>query len=294
MSDDCNAVLIPDFETLTDKSALAVHFLAIIDEETYESLKQGGGASAQVPIKGIPVDFGANYEQFKENRRKFFESNQYSMNLAQSLETVRSKVSPEAIRAWLECKRIREPFRVELKSSSTTAATFEFVWNPPAHVAALPVTSSAISNGTAMGTHAAAGEVFEVGFEFATGAQITVIVLRDDPAGEIAVAVTIGNGYTASCTAAPEGTRIKLMRAAIDGGDVKDMALLLDKGFDVDLVLDAEMNRPLHLAAERGYPKIIKLLLDRGATNPVKNQWGDTPYTIAKARHGDTIAGPLK
>ncbi len=58
------------------------------------------------------------------------------------------------------------------------------------------------------------------------------------------------------------------------------IAAILDKGIDVNARVD-EINLPLHVAVNAGDPRVVKLLLERGANVMAKNANGLTPIQLA-------------
>jgi Ankyrin repeats (3 copies) len=66
---------------------------------------------------------------------------------------------------------------------------------------------------------------------------------------------------------------------AISKGDVETINGLLAMNVGVNFTQDG--STPLHLAAEKGYPEIVQILIDHGARFNVKNASGKTPLDIA-------------
>jgi ankyrin repeat protein len=67
------------------------------------------------------------------------------------------------------------------------------------------------------------------------------------------------------------------------------VTLFLDHGVDVD-AFNQEGQTALHLAAGRGFNRVVQLLADRGATLDLKNRQGRTPLDIAAGT--GAAAGP--
>lgn len=66
---------------------------------------------------------------------------------------------------------------------------------------------------------------------------------------------------------------------AIAKGDVAAIQQLLAMKLNVNFIQDG--TSPLHLAAAKGYPEIVRLLLGNGAVFHMKNAEGQTPLDIA-------------
>ncbi len=74
----------------------------------------------------------------------------------------------------------------------------------------------------------------------------------------------------------------EIMLAAIARGDQATLYRLLVKNASVNFTLNG--TTPLHLAAEKGYPEIVRLLIGYGADFRVKNAEGKTPLEVAQAK----------
>ena len=74
----------------------------------------------------------------------------------------------------------------------------------------------------------------------------------------------------------------KDMLTAIAKGDMATLQSLLLMNPGVNFSLNG--TTPLHLAAEKGYPEIVRLLIGHGADFRKKNAYGKTPLEVALAR----------
>lgn len=72
------------------------------------------------------------------------------------------------------------------------------------------------------------------------------------------------------------------MMAAISKGDQVTIHRLLAMNVNVNFILNGMT--PLHLAAEKGYPEIVRLLIDHGADYRKTNEQGQTPLEIAQGK----------
>ena len=59
---------------------------------------------------------------------------------------------------------------------------------------------------------------------------------------------------------------------------------LVEQGADVNSALQGSGNTSLHIAGRGGYESIVELLLENGADNPLKNNYGETAEQIAKTQ----------
>lgn len=74
----------------------------------------------------------------------------------------------------------------------------------------------------------------------------------------------------------------QLMLAAIAKGDRPTLHRLLVGNISVNFMLNG--TTPLHLAAEKGYPDIVRMLISYGADFRIRNAEGKTPLEIAQAK----------
>lgn len=73
-----------------------------------------------------------------------------------------------------------------------------------------------------------------------------------------------------------------IMFAAISKGDKGTLNQLLAMNVDVNFYLDG--TTPIHLAAEKGYSEIVRILIDHGANFRLKDAAGRRPLEIALTR----------
>jgi ankyrin repeat protein len=72
------------------------------------------------------------------------------------------------------------------------------------------------------------------------------------------------------------------MLTAISKGDQATVLRLLLMNESVNFTLNG--TTPLHMAAEKGYPEIVRILISHGADFRIKNDEGKTPLEIALAK----------
>lgn len=83
-------------------------------------------------------------------------------------------------------------------------------------------------------------------------------------------------------SASDSGDVRRAMLAAIAKGDQVVLQRLLLVNPSVNFTLNG--TTPLHLAAEKGFPDIVRLLIGYGADFRKKNEYGKTPLEVALAR----------
>ena len=99
----CDPALFKDFKNETSSLAEALAFLQTIDQSNVDNLKDERSGKITLPIEGVPVDFGANWDSFKEKRSHLLNQNQqnYSINEAHAL--LEQKFSVESTSAYRAC-----------------------------------------------------------------------------------------------------------------------------------------------------------------------------------------------
>jgi hypothetical protein len=75
--------------------------------------------------------------------------------------------------------------------------------------------------------------------------------------------------------------RRQALLAAVAKGDQATLHRLIAMNVSVNFIQDGKT--PLHLAAEKGYPEIVRILISHGADFSIKNAEGKTPLEIALA-----------
>ena len=104
----------------------------------------------------------------------------------------------------------------------------------------------------------------------------------------VVVAITLLNRYmnwlpTDKQPPPPEtGDVRQALLAAIEKGDKAFVERLLATNANVNFTLNG--TTPLHLAAEKGYPEIVRLLIAYGADFQKENAEGKTPLDVALAK----------
>jgi Ankyrin repeats (3 copies) len=66
-------------------------------------------------------------------------------------------------------------------------------------------------------------------------------------------------------------------------GDTCMVRLLVKGGADVNASLDLDGTTPLIMAVQKGYVRMVEILLQLGANVNAKNRWGQTPLFLARA-----------
>jgi hypothetical protein len=100
---ECAPDLFKDLHTEDLDYSKKVNFLKIVDRENYNVAKQVFGADAVVPIEGVPVSFGGNYEEFDDQRERLFELLNTSTDLRSSKAVVQNAFSPLSTSAYKAC-----------------------------------------------------------------------------------------------------------------------------------------------------------------------------------------------
>jgi hypothetical protein len=108
---DCAAALLPQLEVENRSQAMSGAWLKLISEQTFDSFKQRAGlqsgASAGLPIEGVPVEFSGflngSWEDFQEKRRDYFSIETNAITEASALAVFRQSLTDKQLDAWLAC-----------------------------------------------------------------------------------------------------------------------------------------------------------------------------------------------
>jgi hypothetical protein len=131
----CEAALVSDVESFASQDASRLAFLQIIDKETYERLKNGGGLGASIPVDGIPLKATANWEKFREARNREFQKTEYSYAEDKARSYLRTQLSPVGAEAFIKCVEANAVantgVHLWIKDLSSVAATVVVHWTAP-------------------------------------------------------------------------------------------------------------------------------------------------------------------
>jgi hypothetical protein len=102
----CKPALMKDILSMMSTDQQKYSFFSQIDERSYEQLKSDMSAGISIPIVGDMLGLltgSANYSQFTERRREFFQRIGYNQETARELRDLRVVTSPVAYQAWSRC-----------------------------------------------------------------------------------------------------------------------------------------------------------------------------------------------
>lgn len=71
------------------------------------------------------------------------------------------------------------------------------------------------------------------------------------------------------------------LHTAVSNNRISIVKIFIDKGIDINLQYKCNGNTPLHLASEKGYYGIAKLLIEAGADKTILNSKNQTPLDLA-------------
>jgi len=291
----CNAVLIKKVDFTQLNVSQVSSYLSLITEDTWNRIRQEAGVNVGVPVDGLPVQFGATYKDFNENRRQYFEQHKSYTSYDLSWVHVASGVPAEAITAWSDC--IKEKTKLELAkllAQSPVILAANVYRNENLRVGVcymsksdVVVTRSLISGGTnqdagtpnevfAKGFKVELGKAYYIEFNRNSGQTLTLLVVTDE-AGSFSLDVPSPSTSFAQKQAA--------WYAAIHEGIAAVRKLVEVDLVPFDMLIDGERNTPLHRASELGRAWICQYLMELGADPTQGNEYGDTPLSYAQTRH---------
>jgi ankyrin repeat protein len=86
----------------------------------------------------------------------------------------------------------------------------------------------------------------------------------------------------------------QLLLAVKSNGSLQRCSHLINQGANVNTTTFMERKTPLHITAELGKFSICKLLIQNGADIHAKDNYGKTPYDLAKEKNEIQIKELLK
>jgi hypothetical protein len=110
----CDAVLIPTTTILKTRENLSLHFLSIINKESFDEMKTSAnlaGSNEYIDyFHGISntFDFSGNYDDFKQARDKYFQQIGFDKNFEKSIDLIETGLPPHVTQAWVKCKEIHK------------------------------------------------------------------------------------------------------------------------------------------------------------------------------------------
>jgi uncharacterized protein len=136
-------------------------------------------------------------------------------------------------------------------------------------------------------------------FRAAKSADLVVMRLLLDKGADASHALK--DGSTPLMAAAGMGAKLFMAdeekREATDDERFQAVQLCLEHGADVNAAetVDAGGDTALHIAAGKGYDRIVQVLLERGAKTDIKDKQGRTALDVANGvSHGPMFGGPPK
>jgi hypothetical protein len=82
----CTPDLFKDYSKGAYSDAATLAMLDIVDQSNFDTFKQNFAGNVTVPIEGVPVDFRASWDSFKDTRSRVFTEHQYSSSSSTSLQ----------------------------------------------------------------------------------------------------------------------------------------------------------------------------------------------------------------
>ena len=191
-SDSCDAVLIPTNFRSYDNSSFQVQMLKLIDQDNYNEVSNKIGSSATIPIEGIPVSFGGNYDAFRQQRESVLQKDTLNVSNSQVRDTLLTFLPPAIADAWRDCMVAKKSGLVlEPTYSSDQSIVVHGSWYPAANVGDLKLDQVFTRGGTITGMPRSV--VINGAFTF---------IVNRNP-GELLLIVQSSQGYSASIELPP-------------------------------------------------------------------------------------------
>jgi hypothetical protein len=156
----CFNNLLQQKNDLSSVETLKLATLAQVSESTYESAKHD--ASLAATFKFVPIS--ADYKDFSEKRRDFFQLNKLDMESYKAISTSSRTLGPDAYKLISECIRTLAASQFGLHYVATVedenSATIQFFWKPTTGADPIAVTDSVLENATVVGGNVEIGKLF--------------------------------------------------------------------------------------------------------------------------------------
>lgn len=192
-SDSCDAVLIPTNFRSYDNTSLQVQMLKLIDRDNYSEISNKIGGSATVPIYGVPVSFGGNYDTFRQQRDSVLQKDTLNVSNSQVRDTVATFLPQGIADAWRDCMVAKKSGLVlEPTYSSAQSIAVHGSWSPSASVGDLKLDQVFVRGGTVTGMPNSV--VINGAFTF---------IVNRNPGDELLLVVQSSQGYSASVELPP-------------------------------------------------------------------------------------------
>lgn len=105
-AETCRPALMKDIVTIMSSDQQKYSYFSQIDEKVYQQLKIDASAGVSIPLLGDMLDVlkaSADYSQFSEKRREYFQRIGYTQDTARETKDIRIVTSPIAYTAWSQC-----------------------------------------------------------------------------------------------------------------------------------------------------------------------------------------------
>jgi hypothetical protein len=189
-SDSCDAVLIPTNFRSYDNTSIQMQMLKLIDSSNYSEVSNKIGGSVTVPIQGVPVSFGGDYNTFNQQRQSVLQKDSLNVSNSQVRDTVATFLPSAIADAWRDCMVAKKSGLIlEPTYSSAQAIVVHGSWYPSASVGDLKLDQVFLQGGTQTG----------IPQSVVSNGDFTFVV--DRKAGEeLLLIVQSSQGYSASVT----------------------------------------------------------------------------------------------
>lgn len=190
--DRCNAALVQtiDYTKLTEMDFLS--YMSQVNETTWNQKKQDASFVGKI-FYYFPMSAEANYSQFSEARRAYFQKINYDSRSERFFETMRAYLTDAQLQSWSDCMKGNGIF-ISARQVTATHLTLSVYWFPPPGLTQDVPIEGTLAGGRAVFDGAKDGQLFKAETMIKANSETSVVIQRDHYT-PISVAVNIG-GFT--------------------------------------------------------------------------------------------------
>ncbi len=184
--DHCSSALLQDIVSLDMNKDTYLHFLNIVDRKMYNTAKSKGGFNFSIPIKGVPLGGGYDYDDFIQYRSRIYKQQQFQSETKESYNFISKRTSKRGFKSYDNC--INKCHGVpglysEVIKSDSLFVTIQIYYQPgkqaqPGPIEPLKINETIIYNGSVANMEA--GEILKVGEYISPFQTIRKIIVRED------------------------------------------------------------------------------------------------------------------
>ena len=127
----CTAALIPDVESAQSDERIRLTFLKTMTSNKFRSLKDSGGVGATIPVKGVPLNLYANWDQAEVAIQEETSRLDQTYSSSQATNYLRTSLSQISASAYTRCLELQSNgVFLWIKGLTSDTANVQIRWAP--------------------------------------------------------------------------------------------------------------------------------------------------------------------